>query len=162
MTEVQQAVTGYDGKHTDDLAQISGLNDSDIEILQEYFNSDEKDQDAATWLIRYNVNNKKLHLSKQQVLSILANAMSLTSWGAILHIAQMLHEVDMDSDVAERAVPYLRKHINHDKPMVLAWSISALAQCARIDTSLEEEVESLVTKHADHPAAAVRARLRKI
>lgn len=155
-------VLAFDGKHTKDLQKIVEVSDSDVTQLLGYFDKDDHQQDAASWVILNCVSSQGLELSSAQISNLLAAAGGLTSWGAQLHVAQLLHRVEIDARQAAVAADLLRSYAASTKPMVLAWSISALAECAKQLPALESEVKGLVAKHKDHSSASVRARLRKL
>lgn len=117
--------------------------------------------EAATWLVKHHLEGD-IALTSDQTKVLLSAVGQLTTWGAILHICQLVRFLAVTPGDAIVLSEWLANQLGHKRPFIRAWSVDALCSLARDHDQLRPNAEQALAKAKDDPAASVRARLRNI
>lgn len=159
------ALNAYDGKHTDPLDRclVKSPTRAELNLLLDLFAESEKNQDAASWLLRAWVRKLDTHYDVDIVERWLERTKQSSGWAPALHFTQCMHDHDIQSEMINDIATYFTDNITHKNKMVRAWSISGLAHLATQDPSLVKQAEAATLSALNSPteSASVKARARK-
>lgn len=154
------AVDVFDGNNPAPLkGLVPSIGSQEIDQLLELQLASQKDQTAATWLVKASVDSG-LELSSPQVTKLVANLAQSDEWGAIIHTFQVLEHHQLSITDAKTLMKAARGNREHKKTIVRAWALFAMAQAATVledeQSSVESELESALAR--EKGSVAVRAR----
>lgn len=129
-----------------------------IQVLGE---TDEMVQRGASWILLDQMKTGR-HLSEDDWRAVAASAAKLTDWQATLHLLQMLSLQAPPADTAQTFAAVAEPYLDHKRPFLRAWAISALATLAGQDASLRAVSNAAIDAGLEDPAASVRARAKKV
>lgn len=165
MSELLQALRAYDGKATSALSEARarfGGNAGFLGELAELSASQEGFvSDGATWLIK-TCAESGVRPGPVETASIVARLDAVPTWQAALHLCQTAEFLVFTPDQARRFADWAARFLDHDRPFLRAWSVTALYHAARGAPDLAPRAEAALVRAETDGAASVRARARKI
>ena len=165
MIDLKQALSEFDGKHTDRLESLAEHLDPDAATIRKLYTLAGRDepqfQVGATWILK-RLLEQGAPFSRSQSRRCIDLLMGTSHWEARLHLLQMLAELD----IAEAQCPGLRlalvRGLEDKNKLVRAWSYNGLAVLATQYPEFRAEVTRLLDAGQQDPAASVRARIRNV
>lgn len=165
MSELLQILRAYDGKAVSTLSEARTRFGGDADFLgelvaltgsQEGFVSD-----GATWLIKNSAENG-ITLGPTEIAAIVARLDAVPTWQAALHLCQTAEFFAFTPDQAQRFANWAAQFLDHERPFLRAWSMTALHHAATHVPDLAPLVETALRRAENDGSASVRARARKI
>ena len=126
------ALLDYDGKHMEILKTISkqfsdqsGYVDALIALCS---SENARIQEGASWLLKQALEQETV-LSASQIKQLVTQQ-RLSTWPGQLHLCQCVSYWAMDAVTADRLASWLTPLLDHTKPFLRAWSVTALVHLA--------------------------------
>ena len=117
-------------------------------------------QSGASWLLLDHARQGG-RLTEARLAALGTRLGGLQDWSGVLHVLQLLEYQPVPPDDVSPFADLARQHLDHDRPFLRAWSVSALCRLATRHPHLLAEAEAAHRAALDDPAASVRARARK-
>lgn len=165
MSDLLQALRAFDGKETSGLSEIRGrLGGSSgfLGDLSAHVGAPEASvSDGATWLIKDCAENG-LVPGPLETAAIMERLDAVASWQAALHLCQTAEHFKFSPAEARQFADWASRFLDHKRPFLRAWSMSALQQVAKQAPELAPRAEAALAVAEHDPSASVRARARKV
>ena len=165
MMDLIEGLEEFDGKRTAVLERIDAGLERDERSLARLLDASrdgrEDFQTGATWLL------KRWHDEDERVIedaapSLVAVLEVVTSWGAQLHLLQILADLEVPEDACAALTRLLPGCLESENKFVRAWSLSVLASLGDQHVELRDGVLDVLDGADGDEAASVRARLRQL
>lgn len=165
MSDLLQALRAFDGKSTSGLSEVStrlggspGLlaDLTGLIVSEEGFVSD-----GATWLIKKCAESGVVP-GPTEIAVIVARLDAVPTWQAKLHLCQAAECFVFTPDQAQRFADWAARFLDHERPLLRAWSMSALQQSAKQAPDLAPRAEAALIAAESDTSASVRARARQV
>lgn len=155
----------FDGKAVSILSEARtqfGDNANFLSELAALIGSDEAYvADGATWLIKDCAENGMV--IKPKVIAVIIDRLdAVPSWQAALHLCQAADFFVLTPSQARRFGEWAAGFLDHQRPFLRAWSMSALQHTARRTPDLAGLAETALTNAEQDRSASVRARARQV
>ena len=165
MSELLEALQEFDGKAVSILsearARLGGSPDFLGELAALIASQEGSVSDGATWLIK-NCAESGVIPGRPETAAIIARLDDVPSWQAALHLCQTAEFFAFTPDQARRFAEWAAQHLDHERPFLRAWSMSALQHAARQAPDVAPLAETALVAAESDGSASVRARARKI
>ncbi len=133
------------------LAELAALSASDLPQVS----------DGATWLLKAALEDGAA-LSEDNTRTLIEGLARITHWPAQLHVCQFLGRLEVPSDGAAPVADWLSGLLNHKRPFLRAWSMSALCSLAAQHGAYDAQARAALASAERDQAASVRARARRL
>ncbi|MEM9055100.1 MAG: hypothetical protein AAGB16_07225 [Pseudomonadota bacterium] len=155
----------FDGKSVTILSELNARYDLIAEtthyLIELFDDADENIQRGSTWIMLERIKSGT-KLSDDNWSALAKRISNITDWQAALHVLQCLSQQSCPRDLAVIFSDFTNRYLDHERPFLRAWSISALHTLSQSNPDLVEAAKRAVeTGHLDQ-AASVRARLRHL
>lgn len=162
---LRNRLAAFDGNAVSYLSELQAQ-DPDPETLTERLiqvlgDADEMVQRGATWIL-FDQMKAGASISEADWRRIADRVIPIGDWQAALHLLQMLSFQSPPADTSKQFADFAAPYLEHKRPFLRAWSISALVTLASEDSELTETARKAVQIGLADPAASVRARARKV
>lgn len=165
MPELLQALRTFDGKAISMLSEARAQFGDDAHLLGELVTLVDSQEaqvaSGATWLIK-DCAESGMSMKPKKVTALIARLDSVPSWQAALHLCQTAEFLEMTSDQARSFAAWATQFLDHERPFLRAWSMSALQHAARQAPDLLSPAEKALTAAEKDKSASVRARARQV
>ena len=165
MSELLEALRAFDGKATSSLSEARrrfGEDAGFLGALAGLIGSQEGAvSDGATWLIK-NCAESGERPGPPEIAAIVAALDAVPTWQAALHLCQAAEFFAFKPDQARRYAEWAAQFMDHERPFLRAWSMSALQVAARRAPDLAPLAEAALARAENDASGSVRARARKI
>ena len=164
-SELYDAIMAFDGKST------SILGETEARFRQRAFyldaliplcsNESNTISSGATWLLK-EAHKHSIRLSTDQAAALIDTLPKILDWNAQLHLCQTLESIPVSRESLTKLLEWLRSLIQHKRPFLRAWAVSAFCAVAIEHRHLVEEAHAYLRDARNDAAASVRARVRNI
>ena len=165
MSELLEALRAFDGKAISTLLEARRRFGESADFLGELAaligSQEGAVSDGATWLIK-NCAESGRPPGPPEIAAIVAALDAVPTWQAALHLCQGAEFFAFTPDQARRYAEWAAQFLDHKRPFLRAWSMSALQTTARQAPGLAPLAEAALARGEDDRSASVRARARKI
>ena len=165
MSELLHALRAFDGKTTSTLLEartrFGGRTDFLGDLAALIASQEGSVSDGATWLIKNCVESGVVP-SPPAIAAIVARLDAVPTWQAALHLCQSAAFLAFAPDQARRFAEWAAQFLDHERPLLRAWSMTALQHAARQAPDLAVIAETSLASAENDGSASVRARARKI
>lgn len=163
MCELFDDLCAYDGKSVTLLLQAEAKHGAGPTYLSELVRLAASERanvsDGATWLLKAGL-EAGAALTADQTGALISNLEKVTHWPAQLHICQLLDLVTVPAAGAAPLAGWLSGLVQHRRPFLRAWSMSALQALAAQHAGHAAQAEAALQAAKADPSASVRARAR--
>ena len=165
MSSLLEDLRAYDGKAITLLSEAEARHSGAAGYLAELValstHPDAHISDGATWLLKASL-EKGGRLPATETAALIANLDQIVEWPAQLHVCQMLEAISVPRAGAHRLADWLSGLLNHERPFLRAWSMSAFQALAAQHPAFAPRAKAALEAAESDPAASVRARARNL
>ena len=155
----------FDGKAMTILGEIEAQLGGEPQFLRlcaALCNHDDANVSAgASWLLKSALDNGGV-LGAEVVAEMLEHLPGEHSWGAQLHVCQLIGRLALSDGQAHVLAAWLGPLLAHKRPFIRAWSLDALVMLSRSHADLADSANRALAAAEDDLAASVRARARNL
>ena len=165
MSELLNALRAYDNKATTILSEANTRLGESADFTKElatFIDSQEAFvANGATWLIKHRAESGIVP-KPGEVVAIVSRLDAVNSWQAALHLCQSAELLPFTPDQARQFAEWAVRFLEHERPFLRAWSMSAIQCAAQRAPDLAKLAQDSLAHAEKDEAASVRARARKI
>ena len=163
MNELLEDLRAYDGKALTILGEIQARQGSRstyvADIVALTASTEAHVSDGATWLLKAYLEGGGT-LSAAATRRLFDSLEQVTAWQAQLHLCQMMEYLNVAATQASAVATWLKPLLQHKRPFLRAWSMSALQHLAARHPAFAADAEVALKAAAIDGAGSVRARAR--
>ncbi|MEM8950998.1 MAG: hypothetical protein AAGA21_20025 [Pseudomonadota bacterium] len=116
---------------------------------------------GATWIIKAEL-EEGATLSPALTERLIGSLNRLKAWQAMLHVCQIVDDLQLDADQAGRMTDWAKSLAGHSRPFLRAWSVHVRVALGRRFEDYQHEVDVALAAAERDLAASVRARARQL
>ncbi len=165
MSELFNDLCAYDGKAVTLLSEAQVIHGSRSTYLSELVALSASEHahvsEGATWLLKESAQEGEA-LTPDEVRALIRNVEMITNWPAQLHVCQMVGFITVPTDSAASLANWLIGLLEHTRPFLRAWSMSALSALAAQHPAYAARAQAALQAARDDASASVRARARNV
>lgn len=165
MSDLIAALREFDGKAVTILSEARARFSGDPhfmgELVSHIDSPEEHVANGATWLIKDCLDSGVV-LGPKQSEALVARLEAVPTWQAALHLCQVAELIALTPNQARCFGEWAARFLDHERPFLRAWSISALQHVAQHAPDLLARAETALAEAEKDTSASVRARMRKI
>lgn len=161
--ELSQAIQRWDGKSTDDIAEIYTRHHASQDFTTQLLDCllSPTLQVGASWLLKKWLEDGHA-LTGLQVAVIFRSLAKLEHWQSCLHLLQCLDRLPIGEPDKLLVEQFLRENLNHSNKFVRAWSYNGFYVLARQHPEYRAETAQFFAMALRDEAPSVVARIRNL
>lgn len=165
MSDLLEALRAFDGKAVTILSEARAKHGERPGFMGDLIKLIDSQEpylaDGATWLLK-DCLESRIHLEPKDVAALIARLEAVPTWQAALHLCQIAEHLDLIPKQAKRYGKWTAQYLQHKRPFLRAWSMSALQYAATRSPDLVDAAEMALIAAGEDKAASVRARARQM